>query len=64
MQKEYSNLIIDIQKKSKIEVLKVRDLKYLQEDIYNVTTKNISFNTLRRFFGFLNVKLFCDQKQC
>ncbi|GAA4053101.1 MULTISPECIES: hypothetical protein [Flavobacterium] len=54
MQKEYSNLIIDIQKKSKIEVLKVRDLKYLQEDIYNVTTKNISFNTLRRFFGFLN----------
>ena len=54
MQKVYSNLIIDIQKKSKIEVLKVRDLKYLQEDIYNVTNKNISFNTLRRFFGFLN----------
>jgi len=54
MQKEYSKLIIDIQKKSKIEILKVRDLKYLQEDIHNVTTKNISFNTLRRFFGFLN----------
>jgi hypothetical protein len=54
MRKEYSNLIIDIQKKSNIEVLNVRDLKYLQEDIYNVTTKNISFNTLRRFFGFLN----------
>lgn len=54
MRKEYSKLIIDIQKKSKIEVLKVRDLKYLQEDIHTVTTKNISFNTLRRFFGFLN----------
>ena len=53
MQKEYSKLIIDIQKKSNIEILKVRDLKYLQEDIHNVTTKNISFNTLRRFFGFL-----------
>ena len=33
MQKEYSKLIIDIQKKSNIEVLKVRDLKYLQEYI-------------------------------
>jgi hypothetical protein len=54
MQKKYSKLIIDIQKKSKIDILKVRDLKYLQEDIYHVTTKNISFNTLRRFFGFLN----------
>ena len=54
MRKEYSKLIIDIQKKSKIEVLKIRDLKYLQEDIHSVTTKNISFNTLRRFFGFLN----------
>lgn len=54
MQKEFSNLIIDIQKKSKIEVLKVRDLKYLQEDIHTVTNKNISYNTLRRFFGFLN----------
>jgi hypothetical protein len=54
MQKEYTKLIIDIQKKSKLEVLKVRDLKYLQEDIHTVTTKNISFNTLRRFFGFLN----------
>lgn len=54
MQKEYSKLIIDIQKKSNIEVLKVRDLKYLQVEIHTVTTKNISFNTLRRFFGFLN----------
>ena len=54
MQKEYSKLIIDIQKKSKIEVVKVRDLKYLQEDIHSVTTKTISFNTMRRFFGFLN----------
>jgi hypothetical protein len=54
MRKEYSKLIIDIQKKSKIEVLKVRDLKYLQEEIHTVTTKKISFNTLRRFFGFLN----------
>ena len=53
MQKEYSKLIIDIQKKSKIEILKVRDIKYLQEDIHTVTTKYISFNTLRRFFGFL-----------
>jgi hypothetical protein len=53
MQKEYSKLVIDIQKKSKLEVLKVRDLKYLKEDIHIVTTKNISFNTLRRFFGFL-----------
>lgn len=54
MQKEFSQLITEIQKKSKIEVLRVRDLKYLQVDILNVTSKNISFNTLRRFFGFLN----------
>ena len=54
MKKEFSNLIIDIQKKSKIEVVKVRDLKYLQEEIYTLTNKNISYNTLRRFYGFLN----------
>lgn len=54
MKKEFSNLIIDIQKKSKIEVVNVRDLIYLQEEIYVLTNKNISYNTLRRFFGFLN----------
>ncbi len=54
MQKKYSKLILDIQKKSKIEVLTVRDLKYLQEEILVTTNKTVSFNTLRRFYGFLN----------
>jgi len=31
-----------------------RDIKELKEDIYDVTGLIIGFNTLRRFFGFLN----------
>jgi len=31
-----------------------RDIKELKEDIYDVTGVIIGFNTLRRFFGFLN----------
>lgn len=54
MREDYSQLVIDIKKKSKNKVSTVRDLKYLQEDIYSITSKNISFNTLRRFFGFLS----------
>ena len=53
MQNEYSQLLLDIQKKSKITIKKVSDLKYLKEEIFSVTEKKISFNTLRRLYGFL-----------
>ncbi|MEN8928236.1 MAG: hypothetical protein ABF258_01135 [Flavobacteriales bacterium] len=50
---EYSQLLIDIQKKSNITVKETRDLKFLKEVIENRTQKIIGFNTLRRLFGFL-----------
>lgn len=53
MQNEHSQLLIDIQKKSKITIKKVSDLKHLKEDVFTTTGKNISFNTLRRLYGFL-----------
>ncbi|WP_299055340.1 hypothetical protein [uncultured Polaribacter sp.] len=53
MLNENSQLLIDLQKKSKITINKVSDLKYLKEEIAAATNKDISFNTLRRLFGFL-----------
>ena len=53
MNPEYSQLLIDIQKKSNITVKNTRDLKFLKEEIESLTHKVIGFNTLRRIFGFL-----------
>lgn len=51
---DYSQLLIDIQKKSNIRVTTVRDVKYLKEEIDLITNKPIGFNTMRRLFGFLD----------
>ena len=53
MLKEYSQILIDIQKKSRITIHKISDVKNLKNEIQGVTNKNISFNTLRRLFGYL-----------
>lgn len=53
MKNDYSQLLIDVQKKSNITVADIKDIKYLKEEIEFVTNKKISFNTLRRLFGFL-----------
>lgn len=53
MTNEHSQLLIDIQKNSKITVSKVAHLKLLKDEIDSETDKEISFNTLRRLFGFL-----------
>jgi hypothetical protein len=53
MESDYSQLLIDIQRKSNINVSKVRDVKYLKEEIEATIDSKIGFNTLRRLFGFL-----------
>lgn len=53
MIKEYSQLLIDIQKKSNITVSNSKDLKFLKEEIESVIGEAIGYNTLRRLFGFL-----------
>ena len=53
MKFEYSHLVEDVQKKAVIPVNSVRDVKFLKEDIESVTGLTISYNTLRRLFGFL-----------
>ena len=53
MKDDYSQLLIDVQKKSNIQVKSISDLKFLQEDIKTTTGIAIGFNTLRRLFGFL-----------
>jgi hypothetical protein len=54
MYNDYSQLLIDIQKKSNITVTTIRDVKYLKEELDAVTNKALGFNTLRRLFGFLD----------
>lgn len=49
----YSQLLIDVQKKSNILVNCISDIKFLKEDIESTTGVEIGFNTLRRLFGFL-----------
>ncbi|PQJ74763.1 hypothetical protein [Polaribacter gangjinensis] len=49
----YSQLLIDVQKKANIVVSNISDIKFLKEEIEIETTNNIGFNTLRRLFGFL-----------
>jgi hypothetical protein len=53
MNKNYSQLLIDVQKKANINITNVRDVKYLKEEIASFSDLEISFNTLRRLFGFL-----------
>jgi len=53
MYKDHSQLLIDVQKKSNINITNVRDVKYLQEEIESFSDLEIGFNTLRRLFGFL-----------
>lgn len=53
MESDYSQLLIDIQRKSNINISKVRDVKFLKEEIETTIDAKIGFNTLRRLFGFL-----------
>lgn len=53
MKNDYSQLLIDVQKKSNITVADIKDVTYLKEEIETVVSAKISFNTLRRLFGFL-----------
>ncbi len=53
MKSDYTQLLIDIQRRSNISVESVRDIKNLKEEIELVTGSIIGFNTLRRLFGFL-----------
>ena len=53
MDSELSELLTDLRKRSKINILHVSDLKFLEEDIQYKTNSKISFNTLRRLYGFL-----------
>jgi len=54
MYNDYSQLLIDVQKKSNITVTSVRDVKFLKEEIDANIDNSIGFNTLRRLFGFLD----------
>ncbi len=49
----YNQLRLDIQKKIGYQIESLSELKMLHEAIEWNTKKKISFNTLRRFFGFL-----------
>ena len=51
---DYSQLLIDVQKKASVSVQSVRDLKLLKEEIEVKSDLVISYNTLRRVFGFLS----------
>lgn len=53
MNSELSELLTDLRKKSKINILNSSDLNFLAEDILYKTNSKISFNTLRRLYGFL-----------
>lgn len=53
MKNDYTQILIDIQKKSNITVEKVRDIKNLKEEIEMVTGAVLGYNTMRRLFGFL-----------
>ena len=50
----YQQLRLDIQKQFGSPIERQSQLKILLTTIENATKKNIGFNTLRRFFGFLN----------
>ena len=50
---DYSQILIDVQRKSSINVNSVAELKLLMDEIEILTNESIGFNTLRRLFGFL-----------
>jgi len=50
---DYSQILIDIQRKSSINVSSVTELKLLMDEIETLTDESIGYNTLRRLFGFL-----------
>ena len=47
------DLLLNVQTKFGREILTQSDLNQLKDDIYFLTNHNIGFNTLRRFYGFL-----------
>ncbi|MGO4818010.1 hypothetical protein [Flavobacterium sp. W22_SRS_FP1] len=51
---DYSQLLLDVQKHFGSSINNIAQLKLLQEAIEFETKKHIGFNTLRRFFGFLD----------
>ncbi len=53
MKKDFTQILIDIQKKSGITVNNLRDIKNLKEEIEDSLEVKIGYNTLRRLFGFL-----------
>lgn len=53
MKNDSNQILIDIQKKSNITILNIRDIKNLKEEIEASISAKIGFNTLRRLFGFL-----------
>lgn len=54
MHNDYSQLLIDVQKKANITITSIRDVKFLKEEIDTNIDNSIGFNTLRRLFGFLD----------
>lgn len=50
---DYSQILIDVQRKSSINVNSVAELKLLMDEIEITTNESIGYNTLRRLFGFL-----------
>jgi hypothetical protein len=53
MKNDFTQILIDIQKKSGITIENVRDIKNLREEIEASISVKIGLNTLRRLFGFL-----------
>ena len=53
MKNDFTQIVIDIQKKSGFTVENVRDIKILKEEIEASVSVKIGYNTLRRLFGFL-----------
>ena len=53
MKNTSTQIVIDIQKKSGITIVNVRDIKNLKEEIEASVGVPIGYNTLRRLFGFL-----------
>mgnify|MGYP001033714152 FL=1 len=53
MKADYTQLLIEVQKKANIVVRNISDITFLKVEIETETTNIIGFNTLRRLFGFL-----------
>ena len=53
MKNDYTQILIDIQKKSRITVHNVKDIKNLKDEIESSDSLKIGYNTMRRLFGYL-----------